>query len=435
MLRVVSIDRNSSSQEGAPVAAIGLRWLLMKPVQSSNRRRFLKLGAAVGGALAGCAKKEGESAADEGPSQLGKPVSSLGHRAQTVKIERKFRDTKNPEAAASFTPLQDSVGILTAASLHFERHHAGVPAIDPDKHELLLHGMVERPLVLTMADIRRLPSVSRVHFVECSGNSGGEWGAKTAGDAQRGYGLASCSEWTGVPLRILLDEVGVLPGATWLIAEGADACRMQRSIPISKAMDDILIAYGQNGEPIRPEQGFPIRLVVPGWEGNTNVKWLHRINFVDQPYMVKDETSKYTDLMADGKARQFTFIMEAKSLVTFPSGGQKLNGPGFYEISGLAWSGRGRIEKVEVSTDGGTSWQTAELQEPRHRIAFTRFRLPWKWDGKEAVVQSRCTDETGYVQPAKEALLEARGANSNYHFNAIKPWKVAADGSVGNADA
>jgi sulfane dehydrogenase subunit SoxC len=293
--------------------------------------------------------------------------------------------------------------------------------------------MVDRPLILTMADIRRLPSVSRIHFVECSGNGGSEWSAKSnAPDAQRSHGLASCSEWTGVLLPLLLAEAGVQRGASWIVAEGADACKMSRSIPMKKAMEDVLLAYGQNGEAIRPEQGYPLRLLVPGWEGNINVKWLHRIKVVDQPYMTKDETSKYTDLMPDGTARLFTFELDAKSVITFPSGGQKLAGPGLYEITGLAWSGRGRITRVEISTDAGNSWVTANVDEPRLSKAFSRFRLPWKWDGTETIVTSRCTDETGYIQPTREALVEVRGMNSNYHNNAIKAWKIAAGGAVTN---
>jgi len=396
----------------------------------SDRRRFLGLGAILGGALTSC--KPTQTVEQAAPSALGKPLSAYGERSPFEKTARLVGAGKNPEIGSTKTPLQDSYGILTPASLHFERHHSGVPRIDPAAHRLLLHGMVERPLILTMDDIRRLPSVSRIHFIECAGNSGSEWGPKTAPDAQRAHGLASCSEWTGVPLSILLAEAGVRPGASWIIAEGADACHMQRSIPLKKANDDVLVAFGQNGEAIRPEQGYPLRLVIPGFEGNTNVKWLRRIKVVDQPYMTKDETSKYTDLMPDGTARQFTFEMEAKSLVTFPSGGQKLTGAGFYEITGLAWSGRGRIDRVEVSTDGGKTWQNARIDEPRLRMAFTRFRMPWKWDGQEAALQSRCTDETGYVQPSREALVEVRGLNSQFHNNCITIWKVSPDGGVHN---
>ena len=301
-------------------------------------------------------------------------------------------------------------------------------------HRLTIHGLVERPLVLSMSEIRRLPSVSRIHFLECGGNSGGEWGATTGADAQRAAGLASCSEWTGVPLRLLLDEVGLQPGASWIIAEGADACRMQRSVPIAKLLDDAMLAYGQNGEPLRPEQGFPLRLLTPGWEGNLQVKWLQRLHVTNQPHMTRDETSKYSDLMPDGKARLFTLEMEAKSVVTFPSGGQKLAGPGWYELTGLAWSGQGLIDRVEITLDGGRTWQDARLQQPRFPKAFTRFRLPWQWDGKPAVIASRATDESGYVQPAKEELVAVRGTNSGYHFNGIKLWRVGADGAVTNAD-
>lgn len=399
---------------------------------ATSRRRWLGLTAALGAGLAGC-KSSGPAA--EETSNLGKPVSAYGARSPHESVARAVPDTRTPEAASSRTPLQDSCGILTPSSLHYERHHSGVPAIDPAQHRLLIHGLVDQPLIFTVDEIRRMSSVSRIYFLECSGNSGGEWGAKTGRDAQQSCGLASCSEWTGVPLSALLRRVGVQKAAKWIIAEGADPCKMQRSLPIEKAMDDVLVAWGQNGEALRPEQGYPLRLVVPGWEGNISVKWLRRLKVVDQPYMARDETSHYTDLMPDGTARIFTFVMDAKSLITFPSGGQKLSGPGSYEITGLAWSGRGRIERVEVSTDAGQTWHDAALQEPRLSMAFTRFRFPWQWDGGAVVLQSRCTDQTGYVQPTKEALIAARGLNSQFHYNGIKVWKVMPDGSVNNADA
>jgi sulfane dehydrogenase subunit SoxC len=398
----------------------------------TDRRWFLRAAAAMGGALTSC-QKQSTPVAEVEPNRLGKPVSAYGEPSKYVTAKRTYRDTKTPEASSSQTPLQDSQGILTPAGVHFERHHAGVPDVDPAQHKLLLHGMVERPFMLTMDEIKRLPSISRILFVECAGNSGSEWSPKGAPTAQRSHGLASCSEWTGVSLALLLKEAGVKRDAKWIIAEGADACRMSRSIPLAKAMDDVLVAYSQNGEPIRPGQGFPLRLVVPGWEGNICVKWLRQIKVVDQPYMTRDETSHYTDLLPDGTARQFTFAMEAKSVITFPSGGHKLPQPGLYEISGLAWSGRGRIEKVEVSNDGGATWKKADLQEPRLSMAFTRFRLPWEWDGKEVTIVSRATDDSGYVQPTREALIEARGPVSAYHNNATKPWKIGTDGSVANA--
>jgi len=402
------------------------------------RRRFLGVTTALAGALAGCSGGNTQQAAadaDTEPSLLGKVPSDYGNRSPHEKSKRTYADSKTPQAGSSRTPLQDSYGIITPNSLHFERHHAGVPEIDPAKHTLLVHGMVDRPLVLSVADIKRLPSVSKVYFVECSGNSGGEWSGKGAPDAQRSHGLASCSEWTGVPLSLILSEAGIRKDARWLLAEGADACKMARSIPVEKAVGDTLVAYAQNGEAIRPEQGYPLRLIVPGWEGNINVKWLHRIHAAEEPFYTKDETSKYTDLMADGKARIFTFDMDAKSVITAPSGGQKIAGKGFQEITGLAWSGRGRIEKVEVTTDGGKTWTAAQLQEPRFPRAFTRFRMPWTWDGSEASLACRATDESGYVQPPRQVLVEARGLNSNYHCNAIKFWKVQADGSVTNVEA
>jgi len=390
------------------------------------RRRWLG-ATALGSLLAAC--KRTAPVADEGPRLLGATVRAYGERSAFETAKRSLDEDRFLEASQTRTPLGESVGILTPSSLHYERHHSGVPRIDPAQHRLLIHGMVDRPTIFTMEDLRRLPSVSRIHFLECSGNSGAEWGAKPAPTAQLGHGLASCSEWTGVPLALLLAEAGVQPGAKWVMAEGADACKMARSLPIAKAMDDILVAWGQNGEALRPEQGYPLRLFVPGWEGNVNVKWLRRILVSDAPVMARDETAKYTDLMPDGTARMFTFAMEAKSLITYPSGGQQVK-PGFCEITGLAWSGAGTIRRVEVSMDGARTWTDAALQLPVLSKAFTRFRLPWKWDGAPCELQSRCTDESGYVQPAKEALAAVRGEKSTYHYNGIKAWKIGADGSV-----
>jgi len=402
----------------------------MKDSKRSSRRRMLQMSAALGGGL--LAKHE-NALAESG--SLGIPLGPYGERSPFEKAVRFTRDSKTPETGSSFTPLADSVGTLTPSSLHYERHHAGIPTIDPARHRLVIHGMVERPLSLTMAEIRRLPSVTRTLVLECGGNSGSEWAARTGPDVQRSFGLVSCSEWTGVPLSLLLAEAGVRPGASWVIAEGADACRMERSIPLAKALENTLLAYGQNGEAIRPAQGYPLRLINPGWEGNSNVKWLHSLKLTDQAYMARDETAKYTDLMPDGKARIFTYHMEAKSVITFPSGGQTLAGQGLYELTGLAWSGRGKIERVEITLDGGRSWVKAQLQEPRLPIALTRFRLPWRFDGRETVIASRAVDESGYVQPTREALIAVRGTNSGYHFNGIKFWKVQADGTVTNVEA
>ena len=405
---------------------------MMNPPRT-GRREWLGLTTALSATLAACRRAPQSAAEDAGPRMLGKPVSAYGERSAFETAKRALPDTRYPESASSRTPLEDSCGIITPSSLHYERHHAGVPQIDPTQHRLFVHGLVDRPSLFTVAEIRRLPSVSRIHFLECSGNGGSEWTPGGGRTAAASHGLASCSEWTGVPLSLLLTEVGIRKDAKWLILEGADPCKMQRSLPIDKAMDDALVAWGQNGEPLRPEQGYPLRLLVPGWEGNISVKWLRRIYAANEPYMVRDETSHYTDLMPDGTARIFTFMMEAKSLITFPSGGQKLAGPGFYEVTGLAWSGRGKIRRVEVSSDGGETWKDAVLQEPVFDKAFARFRYPWTWDGKETRLVCRATDSSGYVQPSRDALVAVRGMNSQYHCNAIKAWKVNPDGSVTNA--
>ncbi len=339
-----------------------------------------------------------------------------------------------PSDTSSRTPLDKLHGTMTPNSLFFERHHAGVPAIDPKQHRLMVHGLVDRPMIYTMDDIRRFPSVSVIHFHECSGNSGSEWEEeRIAPTVQAGFGLVSQTEWTGVPLKTILQEVGVQPEGSWILAEGADAAGMTRSIPMDKAMDDALLSYAMNGEELRPENGYPLRLTLPGWEGNSNIKWLRRLKIGTEPWMTREETSKYTDLMPDGTARQFTFVMEAKSVITFPSGGHTIPSQGFWEITGIAWSGRGKITKVEISTDGGETWADAALQEPVLPVALTRFRFPWVWDGQAARLQSRATDETGYVQPTIPELVAVRGVNSTYHMNGIKTWAVAENGEVTSA--
>jgi sulfane dehydrogenase subunit SoxC len=405
-------------------------------LSQTSRRRFLRVGAFWSAMTVAC--RSGKAPPDAAQSRvLGAPVSAYGGRSRFEKAARFFnRDTKVPlEEASSRTPLHETYGIITPSSLHFERHHAGVPDLDPAAHTLTVHGLVERPLIFSVADLKRLPSVSRIHFIECSGNSGTEWrGGAVESAVQRSHGLTSCSEWTGVPVAVLLRECRVRAEGTWILAEGADACRMARSIPMNKIMDDALVAFAQNGEPLRPEQGYPMRLLLPGWEGNANVKWLRRIEVLDTPVMTRDETSKYTDLMPDGTARQFTFVMEAKSLITRPSGGETLPGPGVYELTGIAWSGRGVITRVEITTDGGQTWTPAELQDPVLARAHTRFRWTWRWDGRETVFASRCTDETGYTQPTISELVSVRGTNSQYHNNGIQAWRIAADGRITNGN-
>ena len=337
------------------------------------------------------------------------------------------------------TPLGQSVGVITPSGLHFERSHGGTATVDPATHNLFVHGLVTRSRKFSMADIRRFPSVSRIMFLECSGNGLTEWSKPTMRTVQGTHGLTSTSEWSGVPLSTILREAGVRPGAKWLLAEGGDASAMTRSIPLEKAMRDCIIAYAQNGEAVRPEQGYPLRLLVPGYEGNMNIKWLRRIEVSDAPFMTREETSKYTDLMPSGKAVQFSFEMDAKSVITAPSGEMRLDEPGFHEITGLAWAGRGKVRRVEVSTDAGRSWRDAVLDGPLLPICHTRFRYPWVRDGRPAILQSRCTDETGYVQPTLGQLIAVRGLDgplgSVYHLNAIQSWQVASDGKVSNVHA
>lgn len=360
----------------------------------------------------------------------GELASALGQRSP---FEQPRRTYFSERRTSSRTPLQDLDGIITPSDLHFERHHGGVPTIDPERYGLLIHGMVERPSVFSLADLERFPSTSMLRFLECSGNGGNAYsGSRSRGNLtpQAIDGLTSTSEWIGVPLATLFREVGAHPDATWFLAEGMDAAVMTRSVPMSKGWDDAMIAYGQNGEALRPEQGYPARLFLPGFEGNACIKWIRRIEVADAPFMTREETSKYTDPLPDGTARQFSLVMDAKSLITFPAYPTTLPSHGWWEITGIAWSGRGKITMVEVSTDGGGTWKTAELADPVLPMCQTRFRLPWQWQGEEAHLVSRATDETGYTQPTHSALAAVRGPNTSYHFNNIRGWRVQPDGTI-----
>ncbi len=341
--------------------------------------------------------------------------------------------TRVSAASVAFTPLQGTFGIITPSGLHLERHHQGWWDIDPSKHRLMVMGMVKNPKVYTMDDIMRLPSVSRIHFIECGANTAMEWGNVAVPTVQYSHGMISCSEFTGVPLSVLLDDCGIdRKQARFVLAEGADGSSMTRTIPLDRALDDVIVAYGMNGEMLRPENGYPLRLVVPGIQGVSWVKWLRRIEVGDQKWATKDEAIHYIDLMPDGMHRQYTGIQEAKSVITTPSGGQTLLDKGFYNISGLAWSGRGKVKRVDVSVDGGRNWRQARLEGPVLTKAFTRFNIDWVWDGSPAVLQSRVQDETGYVQPKINQLRAVRGTRSIYHQNAIQSWKVAENGEVSN---
>src|SRR5688500_15272170 len=409
--------------------------------KSISRRRVLAAGTAgiVGAALPIAGQSADQAARPKVPADptkvQGPLATDVGQRSP---FEQPKRVSLNARRTSSQTPLQDLEGIITPADLHFERHHGGVPTIDPKKYSLLIHGMVERPLVFTLDDLKRFPGRSVIRFIECSGNGGRTYrreGVAPDLTPQQIDGLTSTSEWTGVPLATLFREAGVSRKAQWFLAEGMDAAVMTRSVPVEKGMDDALIAYAQNGEALRPEQGYPVRLFLPGYEGNACVKWLRRIELADQPFMTREETSKYTDPLANGTSRIFSLVMDAKSLITEPAYPDRLTGPGWWEVRGLAWSGRGKITRVEVSADAGKTWQAATLDEPVRTKCHTRFRYPWQWDGKPAVLLSRATDETGYVQPTLDALMAARGPATQYHYNQMRAWRVAPDGAVTFAGA
>jgi sulfane dehydrogenase subunit SoxC len=363
------------------------------------------------------------------------PTAAPGGPTTAVSVRSPFehpaRTPLGVITGASFSPIHELTGTITPSDLVFERHHAGVAIIDPRRYKLLIHGLVDRPMTFTLDDLRRFPSVSRVHFLECSGNGRTAYrDPKPELTPQLADGLTSNGEWTGVPLSLLLRETGVRDAARWFLAEGGDAARLSRSIPIEKAHDDALVVYAFNGEPLRPANGYPVRLFLPGYEANTCIKWLRRIKLIDQPNMSRDETSKYTDPLPNGTARQFSFVMDAKSTITYPATPARLAGPGWVPISGIAWSGRGRIARVDVSTDGGKTWTSAELQEPVLRRAHTRFRLMWEWTGKAATLMSRAVDETGYVQPTLAVFEAGRGKGTDFHFNHIRAWTVHPDGAV-----
>lgn len=411
-----------------------------------GRRQFLRNGAAlagaalVGGAAGRAQAREGALEIPASNKAMGRPVelASYGmpskYEANVLRRRSDVLVNKQNFSDWSMTPLQDQIGIVTPNGLFFERHHNGIPDINPDEHLLVIHGMVKQPLKFTMSDLMRYPSVSKFYFLECSGNGLTDWTKAASTTVQQSHGLLSCAQWTGVPLSWLLDEAGLAEGAKWVLLEGADGSGHLRSIPIEKALGDVLLCYGQNGERLRPENGYPLRAIVPGWEGNVNVKWLRRIKVGDQPWHIRGETARYSDPMPGGKWRQFSFVMECKSVITRPSGGMTMQGPGLYEIEGFAWSGNGTITAVDVTLDGGRTWVEAELEEPVLDRCLTRFRYRWTWDGGPAKIASRAMDSTGYVQPTVEEIAKVRELTGFVqHHNGIFPWSIAANGEVKNA--
>jgi sulfane dehydrogenase subunit SoxC len=417
----------------------------------AGRRDFLAAAlrrAMAAGATATLAAGAAQAAADGDPAilelpehslGLGRPVATDGYGLPS-RWERQVQRRQSPgltqtnQASVSFCPLQSLFGIITPSGLHFERHHQGWWDIDPSRHRLMVHGLVQTPLVFTMDDLMRLPSVSRIHFLECGANTGMEWGNVAVPTVQYTHGMLSCSEFTGVPLALLLERAGAdFRRGRFVLAEGADGASLSRTIPMRLVESgEVLVAYGQNGEMLRPENGYPLRLVVPGVQGVSWVKYLRRIKVGDRPFGTREEVLHYVDLMPDGRLRAYTSLQEVKSVITSPSGGQVLLDRGAQLITGLAWSGRGKVRRVDVSVDGGRNWQPARLQQPVLHKCLTRFTLPWQWDGAPAILQSRAVDETGQVQPSYAQLRAVRGVRSIYHNNAIQSWLVQASGEVRN---
>lgn len=414
------------------------------------RRAFmgkaLAMGAGAGiAARAAAGDAQGEKQILELPAHstgLGQPVAARGY-GRPSRWEGNLQRRESPgltrvsAASVSFTPLQGLFGIITPSGLHFERHHQGWWDIDPSQHRLMINGLVEAPRVYTMDELMRMPATSRIHFIECGANTGMEWGGVAVPTVQYTHGMLACCEYTGVMLSTLLDACGADTGAAdgadrYVLAEGADGSSMTRTIPMRAALDDVMVAWGMNGEMLRPENGYPLRLVVPGVQGVSWVKYLRRIEVGDQPFDTKDEVLHYVDMMPDGMLRRFTSIQEVKSVITSPSGGQTLLDHGYYNITGLAWSGRGRIRRVDVSTDGGRNWRTARLETPVLPKALTRFNIDFTWDGSPAILQSRAIDETGHVQPKINQLRAVRGTRSIYHNNAIQSWRLQPSGEVAN---
>lgn len=364
------------------------------------------------------------------PPSPGMLPAEIGRRAEQAQLAR----TVGARALSGYsqTPLESLTGLLTPSDLHFERHHGGIPAIEPEGFELLVHGLVDTPKRFSLADLKRFPAVTRQYFIECSGNGYASTlpPDRIPADLRPSDldGLFSHSEWTGVPLKTLLEATGLKRGARWALAEGADSAAMTRSVPVAKLLDDALLAYGQNGEALRPAQGYPLRLLLPGFEGNMSIKWLKRLEFAEQPFMTREETSKYSDAQADGRIEQFSFAMGPKSLITSPAFPQQVPGPGYWEIRGLAWSGGGRVRRVEVSTDGGRRWRRARLDGPDLAKAARLFRFGWEWDGKPTHLLSRAIDDQGQRQLPVAMQMRNRGPGTTYHNNAIRGWRVDGDG-------
>jgi sulfane dehydrogenase subunit SoxC len=403
-----------------------------------SRRRFIAASTSLAGSIV-AGEAAAETLADVPPREPGADLGGHSERSKHVKIARipeagpGQRNVDPSDAINSKAPLDKLFGSITPSDLHYERSHSGAPDIDPAKHRLLVHGMVGTPLVFNLEDLKAMPSISRVVFIECTGNGWENWKKADPNlTVQNTHGLVSTNEWTGVPLKFLIDLVGKDRNSHWMLAEGGDAAAVARSIPLTdEILEEAFVAYGQNGEPLRPAHGFPMRLIMPGLEGNLHIKWLRRLKFGDQPWMTRWETARYTQLLANGKATQFQLRMEANSVIISPSGTMVIK-PGYQRITGLAWSGHGRIAKVEISTDGGKNWQQARLNLPILPKSQTRFEMDWSWDGKPSKIVSRSTDDKGNVQPDRNSFIAAEGTNAMFHYNALQTWSIDETGRIRN---
>ncbi len=415
----------------------------------TTRRGFLTGAAAVGGSLAATGLVRPAMAESDPENQppnvadwskyLGEGVDARPYGTPSEYESHVVRRnvawlTASPESSVNFTPLHELDGIITPNGLCFERHHSGIAEVVPSDFRLMINGLVDKPLIFTMEDIKRFPRTNKVYFLECAANSGMEWRGAQLNGCQFTHGMIHCVMYTGVPLKHILEEAGLKTNAKWIMPEGGDASGMNRSIPLEKALDDCMLAFAMNGEALRPEQGYPLRLVVPGWEGNMWVKWLRRIEVGDEPWHAREETSKYTDLMEDGRARRFTWAMDCKSVVTNPSPQAPLLHKGRNVLSGLAWSGRGTVDRVDITLDGGKNWRHARIDGPSFDKSVHRFYYEFDWNGEPLLVQSRAIDSTGYLQPTKNELRAVRGTNSIYHNNGIQTWHVRENGEVENVE-
>ena len=420
-----------------------------KSNQEIGRRDFFRKTAAMSvTAIAGTSLVSSNARADD-PAIMhhvpwgqvwGDPVTKnrygmpSKYEHNVLRRNTKLLASGNYRASIAVTPIQESMGIITPNGLFFSRSHGGVAHVDPAEYRLMIHGLVEKPIVLTLEQLKRYPTVTRTHFIECPANGGQEWRGPQFNSVQFAKGFMSSAEWTGVYIKTILEDLGLKPEAQWMLAEGSDNSEMGRTIPVDKVLDDAMIVWGQNGEALRPEQGYPVRILLPGWEGNLCVKWLKRLEFATEPWYCKEETSKYTALKPTGKAIQHFYANEVNSTVTSPSpeiDWKDLNDGDLVEIEGLAWSGMGTITGVDFSLDGGKNYTEAKLKGLVLPKSWTRWSYMHTYKkGDQLLLTSRAMDDAGYIQPTIDQEVSVMGVESVYHRNAVETWEVTATGEV-----